>query len=493
MPFKRIFSLLLSVVMVVSMGACNDASKDASKTDVAQTTQEIQQNPDEVTPRFSNYQDILNAISLLHSAQKEGALNDTVDADQDERESAIYNSLSHFICGGSGYCIKDINHDGIDELIMLTEAWELKGLFTLKDGLPVLIEICANGGIGKDGKIRLEYIEETSEGKKTVYRLKTFTEGVLITEVEFEETDFYDDAKEDEYYQIINGERVKKGYYDLINLRIEYSFRDYRILTDSAEIECTRLLDIPVLRNRGNYFSLSTLNNPTGSYTYFLEVYDKDGNTVLSYEDSSIYVYEIQVNDQETLVSIYYGHEKNYFYNVLENRFSEPFYGENVLAVSGRLIAYVSEEENEKCIVVQDIFDTGRFYQSYDHEAVKHDTPSAWFSQDGKSITLKYRLADAKNDTTKVLCFEKLPILKTKQICYVRCEASTLSDFMMASSGVRSVLRADTNDTIRLLSDGAIIGGEYTSNDGTVRNDWYCIDYKGYICYVTADSFEVED
>ena len=52
-------------------------------------------------------------------------------------------------------------------------------------------------------------------------------------------------------------------------------------------------------------------------------------------------------------------------------------------------------------------------------------------------------------------------------------------------------MRADTNDTIRLLGDGAIVGGEYTSDDGTVRNDWYCIDYRGEVRYVTADSFEM--
>lgn len=483
---KKLLSVFLCLTFICSIVSCHikeDTSTQGSK-------EQRPNNADENDVIFDDYQDILNTISLLHS--QGDAFNTLKYTSLDERESEIYNSLFHFICGGSGYCIKDINNDGIDELIMLTENWVLKGLFTLKDGLPILIEKCDNGGIGKDGKIRTEFIEETSEYKKTIFRLKTFADNTLITDVEFEETDFYDDAKEDEYYQFIGGKKDKKDYWDLVNLIIEYSFRDYHNLTPSADITCTRLLDIPVLRSQGKYFSISTLNNPNGVYTFFLEVYDKDGKTVLSCEGDFLSAYEFQVNDQETVVSIYYGDGNQNFYNVLENRFSEIFHNALDLTYSVRLIAYVIEESIGKRLVVQDIFDTDKFYQSYDHESLKNGVPSVWFSKDGKSITLKYRLKDAKNDTTRVFCLEMLPILKTKKFSCIRYEPDISSDFVMVSSGVRAVLRADTNDTVRLLSDGVIIGGEYESDDGTVRNDWYCIDYRGYICYVTADSFEID-
>ena len=485
---KKILSILLCLSTLCHFAACDNENPQPQNNIDQNPKEQNSTDTDEKDEIFGDYRDILNTISLLHS---QGDEFDTSEySDLDEREREIYDNLSHFICGGSGYCIKDINNDGVDELIMLTEAWQLKGLFTLKDGLPILIEKCDNGGIGDDGKIRTEFIEETDEYKKTVFRLKTLADNSLLSEIEFEETDFYDDVKKDEHYQIINGKRFEKNHYDLVNLKVEYSFRDYHNLTPSAEITCTRLLDIPVLRYQGKYYSLSTLNNSEGVYTYFLEVYDKDGNTVLSYDGAFISAYEIEVRDHDTVVSIYYGNGVYKYYSVIKDRFSNEFC--NVLDTNGTLVTYVSEKGDARRLVVQDIFDKSRFYQCYDYEAVKDGTPSVWFSQDGKSITLKYRLEGAKNDTTRVLCLEMLSILKTKKICYIRYEADILSDCVMASSGVRAVLRADTHDTIRLLSDGAIIGGEYESDDGTVRNDWYCIDYRGYICYVTADSFEID-
>ena len=487
---KKLLAIFLCLLGVCFLVACNDESIPSQNPS---TQDPSEQNSNNTVPKvdvFSDYQDILDTISLLHS--QGDAFDTSKYTNLNEREIEIYNSLSHFICGGSGYCIKDINNDGIAELIMLTEAWQLKGLFTLENGLPVLIEKCDNGGIGKDGKIRAEFIEETDEYKKTIFRLNILSGSTLLTEIEFEETAFCNSTKENEYYQVIQREKIKKSHYDLVNLKIDYSFRDYHNLTPSAEITCTRLLDIPVLRERGRYFSLSTLNDPKGVYTYFLEVYDKGGNTVFSCEGDFLSAYQIEVSDQETIVSIYYGDGKKKFYNVLEERFSENFHSENVLTVSGRLIVYVSKGANENRLVVQDIFDESRFYQTYDHESERNGTPSAWFSQDGKSITLKYRLTGDKNDTTRVICLEMLPVLNTKKICYVRYEANISSDCVMASSGVRAVLRADTGDTVRLLSDGTVISGEYESDDGTVRNDWYCIDYRGYICYVTADSFEID-
>lgn len=461
----------------------NNDPQEQTQEELQDQTQKDPQDPDEIVEPFCNYQDILDAISLLHS--QGGSFNDSQYSDLDEREREIYNSLSHFICGGSGYCIKDINNDGVDELILLTEWWNLKGMFTMKDGLPVLLEKCDDGGIGKDGKIRVEYTEETGEYKKTVCRLKSLEDGALVTSAELEEIDFIDGDKTNEYYQIINGERVKKPKYEFSDLRVSYSFRDYPNLTSSADISCTRLLDIPTLRTQGEYFSESVQKNSDGGITYIIKVYDKDGNIVLSRVGEYLSVYEMKVSDQETVVSINYGDGNKNYYNTLENRFSKDFRNENVLAEMGRTIVCMSEKAGEKRLEVRDIFDSSRFYRIYDHELVKGDSkPSVWFSQDGRSITLQDR-------TTQVLCLETLPILKTKKICYIRYDTSISSGVVMASSGVRAVLRADTNDTIRLLGDGAIVGGEYESDDGTVRNDWYCIDYKGKICYVTADSFEM--
>ena len=184
----------------------NNDPQEQIQEELQDQTQKDPQDHEKTSELFCNYQDILDAISLLHS--QGDSFNDSQYSNLDKRESEIYNSLSHFICGGSGYCIKDINNDGVDELILLTEWWNLKGMFTMKDGLPVLLEKCDDGGIGKDGKIRVEYTEESGEYRKTIYRLKSLEDGALVTSAELEEIDFIDGDKTDEYYQIINGEGV---------------------------------------------------------------------------------------------------------------------------------------------------------------------------------------------------------------------------------------------------------------------------------------------
>lgn len=500
---KRLLSIFLCLIMLCAAVACSKKNDQTQNEDMPEQTsqsnaqeqqsqdgeQNSEQNSEDIhtSMLFGDYQDILDTISLLHSQ------GDSFDAskysDLDEREDAIYNSLSHFICGGIGYCIKDINNDGVDELIMLTEMWELRGLFTMNGDLPVLLEKCDNGGIGNDGKIRAEYIEESEEYVKTVYSLKSLVDGALLTELELEEIDYVDDDSSDQYYQITEGERVEKALYEFTDLKISYSFKDYHILTPSADIVCTRLLDIPTVIERGEYYSESVLKDENGSYIYYLNVYDKNGNLVSLYQGKYVGAYEFKNDEQETIVKIYQEDEKIIYYNVLEGVFSEEFGSDKILTERGRVLVCISEQSGEKHLVVRDIFDPTKLYLAYDHEAVKSGAPSVDFSQDGKSITLKYRSEGAKNDTTRVLCLENLSVLKTQKICYVRYEPSINSDCVMVSSGIRAVLRADTSDTIRCLD--SLSGGEYTSDDGTVRNDWYCIDYRGEICYVTADSFEV--
>ena len=98
---KKLLVVFLCLITLCLFVACkNENSKDP--------TQEKPQGPGEIGTHFCDYQDILDTISLLHSQGDE--FDASRYADLDERESAIYNSLPHFICGGSGYCIKDINN-----------------------------------------------------------------------------------------------------------------------------------------------------------------------------------------------------------------------------------------------------------------------------------------------------------------------------------------------------------------------------------------------
>ena len=486
---KKTVGLILSVALLATTASCTrpgnlpedlhivDPAKPESVTSPQDELPDVKKSP------FSNYTDILDTITLLHSENGEAAFRDKYP-NPDERETVIFSHLADFICGGIGYCVKDINNDGVDELILLTENWKLRGLFTMQNGVPVFLDQCDDGGIGQDGKIRTVTVEETDESTKTVYRLKSLVNGAIVTEVEFGKTTFRDTDKKDACYQIVNGKSIEKDSYDITDLILTHSFRDYHILTPDADITCTRLLDIPALMDSGKYFTLSSLKNSDYNRTYFFEIYDKDGNTVLSGKEEYLYIYEEKFENGDTIVSISY-RDGNIYYSIQQNRFSEKF--QDVREVQNGLIAYFQGEGDSKRLTVQNIFDKNIFYKEYDYKSCS----VIRFSEDGKSLTLKYQVSGNKNLTTEVLCLETLPILRTKKICYIRYGSNISSNCVYVSSGIRAVLRADTNDTIRLLSETPIIGGEYESEDG-IRNDWYCIDYCGHTCYVTADSFEVD-
>lgn len=172
-----------------------------------------------------------------------------------------------------------------------------------------------------------------------------------------------------------------------------------------------------------------------------------------------------------------------FYYSIARNEFSDPFYGYHNF--HGELIAYVKDG----ILTVQNLFDKSLYYETYPEYRGVY---SYYFSQDGKSLDFRHAVDGAQKDGTAVVCFEPLPIIRTNKICYIRTGPGVDCDVVMPSSGTYAYLRSATSDTARLLQEEPIIGGEYQSDDGTIRNDWYRISYHGKECYVSADSFTVE-
>lgn len=488
MKFKgKIATLLLaSTLLATSFTACQKAPPNNEIT----TPQEPAGIPGKDETLFLNYQEILDAISLF--ATDGGAEQFTAaHSVMSEREREISSHLPEFVRPALGYCIKDINADGVEELVLLSENWNLYGLFTIQNGHPVFVEQCDDGGIDKNGKVHTVKTKQLSNGVHTTYSVKVLANAEMITEMECGIVDYQDASERDEIYQVVNNEKKKLDQYDLQWLLIDYQFHQLNIITADAGIVCTRLLDIPAPFNSGKFFNITSLRDRNNEYkrTYFYEIYDTQGNVVRSGVSDDFYVYEEENRNQEILLSIYEDDDL-YFYNVSKNIFSQKF--ERVCNHSSDLerIAYYTGKGEDRRLIVRDIFDKNVFYREYDHEAFGDDYLAVYFSVDGKSVTLQYHLTGVANQITRVLCFETLPILETKKICYIRTGPGLHFEAIHVSSGTRAVLRADTNDTIRLLSTTPVIGGEYES-EGGIRNDWYMIDYKGKTCYVSADSFEV--
>ena len=242
----------------------------------------------------------------------------------------------------------------------------------------------------------------------------------------------------------------------------------------------------------GKYFKIFSHNDGSCEGSYVYEVYDENGGIVLSDESFSYDFCVYEISEQVVCITTEIGmrNEKNVFYHVGRNLISESF--GKIWEREGERIVFFEGEGEDKRLIVRDIFDTEVFYREYDHPIC--DSESLYwvnFSPDGKALELQDRREGDARHATWVICFEEMPILRATTPCFVREDASIGDNHVRLSTG-KAVLRHDTGDTVRLLGDGAITGGEYTSADGTVRNDWYKIEYRGEVCYVTADSFEVE-
>ena len=82
---------------------------------------------------------------------------------------------------------------------------------------------------------------------------------------------------------------------------------------------------------------------------------------------------------------------------------------------------------------------------------------------------------------------QNVPALITLKECRVRSNTK-IEDTNILKKSDNSEVRLQVNDTVRLLQETKINGGQYTSGNST-RNDWYKIEYNNQECYVTADSF----
>lgn len=501
---KSFVAILLCVLLLFSTVSCvkhdgtgdwKNPTADNAQNDNAQNGASGEAVPDEPVPEtvkigpFADYGMILDA--LLEVSRAGGVERfEAKYPELDERESKIYHELGALRDGWNvGYYIGDLNSDGVDELVLMQESRLAPVvLFTLKNSLPVLLtwfwtDGNHTGAIDKDGVI---YRSGYGKGESCYKEILEISNGELVGLIFGISSD--DPDEEQEYYKIYKGNKsvISKSEYEALCEKYKSIFDDMQGTTVSSE------LDYSYLINGGKYFK-EFCRRAGDSTTYSYEVYDKNGNVVLSGagdDHLDFCVFEISSDFICIVKNLSAQNETTVFYDVSKNLISESF-GKIWEREGERIVFFEGEGENKR-LIVRDIFDTEVFYREYDHPICEAEK-LYWvnFSPDGKTLELQdSREGDARH-ATWVICFETMPILRVTTPCFVRKEASIGDNHVMLTTG-KAVLRHDTGDTVRLLGDGTITGGEYTSADGTVRNDWYKIEYRGEVCYVTADSFEVD-
>lgn len=125
-----------------------------------------EEQPDALAFDASSYDALLNTLSTMMPAIRAFVYKDWLNGEYDQlmavdspEEFSLYSNLL-YACGmhggytdaegnvyrkALGYAYKDLNADGSDELFIMNEDSELIALFTLKDGIPVLLWRATDG------------------------------------------------------------------------------------------------------------------------------------------------------------------------------------------------------------------------------------------------------------------------------------------------------------------------------------------------------------
>ncbi len=138
------------------------------------------QNPSPAAD-FSSYDGILSAYGTIVECFSDYSQSDWISGEYDDMFSissnADYDIFHHLFYYGIGmmpketyfgstyrkdgknafgYARRDLNGDGTEELILLTDLYEILAVFTVKDGKAVFLKDTAGAWIGEDGLLRKE-------------------------------------------------------------------------------------------------------------------------------------------------------------------------------------------------------------------------------------------------------------------------------------------------------------------------------------------------
>ena len=262
---KEIVTMLLAAaLMTSSLTACSNVQADGNDIDnttvesiinLPTTPNDENEKKVENSPVFSGiYADVLEQFRKFLLIKKNYEDYTTIFVDQYPDRNEIINTLTQasidIVPEEAGYCIKDINGDGSDELILLDENYHIYALFTIVNSQIKVVdtfwgETNHTGAIGSDGTI---YKHGYGKGDNYYgYARKISGKGELIGLIfkcvdNSVHTTEADDLTpfELEYFKEINGERTVLRKESFIALYEEYSFifSNPTETTKQSGIEC---------------------------------------------------------------------------------------------------------------------------------------------------------------------------------------------------------------------------------------------------------------
>ncbi len=293
---KEIATLLLaSTLLAAPLTACQQTPAGEDKIDNTTTESTTTEVP-ETTPTSSNaYEDILKQFQELLLIKKNYKNYDTIFVKQYNREDEILNILIQatydVVPTKAGYCIKDINGDGTDELILLDENYYIYVLFTIVDGHIKIVDTFQGdtnhiGAIGPDGTI---YKSGYSKGENHYAYAQKISENGELAGLSFwckDESVYIPDVDnltpyELQYFKEIDGVRTSLDKESFNALYLEYTFALHHPteITKQSGIEFTSM-------NLENPTSFSDLESYKG--TWYTSAIPPDDLTITSVSEGKI-------------------------------------------------------------------------------------------------------------------------------------------------------------------------------------------------------------
>ncbi len=225
------------------------------------------------------YADTINLfIEIYANRQRDPYVYDGVtypEGRENELGAKILEMTLHWGSLIDGYCIKDINGDGTDELIFLGPFYDIYGLFTNVDGEIRFVRFFDNGAIDKNGLIYdCEHkIFSFSSWQESIQKLDS--NGELIDIICYGSYTGDNSDDDSEYYKLVDGQYLPSG-----KAEIEEFKSRFRTLWDGERLyEITNLTKEHMSYTNFNedFYTLQDLenvNSNSSSITDFLGTYD---------------------------------------------------------------------------------------------------------------------------------------------------------------------------------------------------------------------------
>ncbi|MBQ8212508.1 MAG: hypothetical protein IJZ80_00735 [Clostridia bacterium] len=255
---KKLTALLLVSTLLFSLSACIGKRAPDDSTATSQTQQVMQTDGTESEPEtripmltsFDDYESVIdlykNVIQICFNYEDSKDAHEKYAADlgiTDESEKALFGTLltsAYLFYPGRGaefphsphhklscgYAIKDLNGDGIDELIFMTEEGHVTAIFSMENGTPILLDHFIPRGrcwIDGDGRIHFNGSGGADSSINAVYQVASGGGSLeLIAEFGLNGHEWVGDTAVTKYYKLEKGEKVSISEDELDALTKQY-------------------------------------------------------------------------------------------------------------------------------------------------------------------------------------------------------------------------------------------------------------------------------